>query len=88
MIDAQKGRNVICCRNLKPLYINNRNKSDSIFNIYIILDTTQEQTLNTVFWEFMQNNTLKNHSINLHTMLHPSCYMTANSKHNIPHNLL
>lgn len=88
MIDGQKGRNVICYRNLKSLYINNRNESDNIFNIYIILDTTQEQTLNTVFWEFLQNNTLKNHSINLQTMLHPSCYMTANSKYNIPHNLL
>lgn len=59
MIDGQKGRNVICYRNLKSLYINNRNESDNIFNIYIILDTTQEQTLNTVFWEFLQNNTLK-----------------------------
>lgn len=50
MIDGQKG--MWFYRNLKSLYINNRNESDNIFNIYIILDTTQEQTLNTVFWEF------------------------------------
>lgn len=48
---ARKGRNVIGYK-LKSLYINNRNESDNIFNIYIILDIAINDTNIWVFENF------------------------------------